>query len=102
MSESALPLPPVVDAHAHIFTRGMPYAAQAWTRPDYDFTAEQFLATLDEHGVAYEVNAAATVFGNYIEYTREALRRHRSRLRATENEPQDTDRATQARKADSG
>ena len=53
MNELALPLPPVVDAHAHIFTGGMPYAAGAWTRPDYDFTAEQFLATLDEQGVAF-------------------------------------------------
>ena len=48
MTESALP--PVVDAHAHIFTRDMPHSPKAWTRPDYDFTAEQFLETLDGHG----------------------------------------------------
>jgi predicted TIM-barrel fold metal-dependent hydrolase len=102
MSELALSLPPVVDAHAHIFTRGMPYAAGAWTRPDYDFTAEQFLATLDEQGVAFGVIAAATVFGNYNEYTLEALRRHRSRLRATVIVPLDIERAALAKMADSG
>ena len=102
MNELAVPLPPVVDAHAHIFTRGMPHAAEAWTRPDYDFTAEQFLATLDEQGVAFGVIAAATVFGTYNEYTLEALRRHRSRLRATVIVPLDTDKATLARMADCG
>jgi predicted TIM-barrel fold metal-dependent hydrolase len=95
-------LPPVVDAHAHIFTRDMPHAAGAWTRPDYDFTAEQFLATLDEQGVAFGVIAAATVFGDYNDYTLEALRRHRSRLRATVIVPLDTDKATLARMAESG
>jgi predicted TIM-barrel fold metal-dependent hydrolase len=102
MTESALPLPPVVDSHAHIFTRDMPYAAGAWTRPDYDFTAEQFLATLDEQGVAFGVIAAATVFGSYNEYTLEALRRHRSRLRATVIVPLDAGKATLARMAESG
>ena len=75
-------LPPVVDAHAHIFTRDMPFAAGAWTQPDYDFSAEQYLATLDQHGVAFGVISAATFFGDYNEYTLDALRRYR-RLRAT-------------------
>lgn len=82
MKECDSPLPPLVDAHAHIFTRDMPLTARAWTRPDYEFTAEQFLAALDEQGVAFGVISAATLFGDYSEYTLEALRRHR-RLRAT-------------------
>src|SRR4051812_50113169 len=94
-------LPPVVDAHAHIFTRGMPFAAEAWTQPDYDFSAEQYLATLDEHGVAFGVISAATVFGDYNEYTLEALRRHR-RLRATVILRPGVDSATLARMAGAG
>lgn len=74
--------PPVIDAHVHIFTRDMPLAARAWTRPNYDFTAEHFVAALDAHGIAFGVISAATLFGDYNEYTLEALRRHR-RLRAT-------------------
>jgi predicted TIM-barrel fold metal-dependent hydrolase len=101
MTEPDTPLPPVVDAHAHIFTRAMPLTERAWTRPDYDFTAEQYLATLDEHGIAFGVIAAATLFGDYNEYTLESLRRH-PRLRATVIVKPDTDRATLATMADSG
>jgi len=91
-------LPPVIDAHAHIFTRGMPLAPGAWTRPDFDFTAEQFLAALDQHGVGFGVISAATIFGDYNDYTLEALRRHR-RLRATVIVRPGTDQATPSRLA---
>jgi predicted TIM-barrel fold metal-dependent hydrolase len=93
--------PPVVDAHAHIFTRDMPLAARAWTHPDYDFTAEQYLGVLDEHGVAFAVISAATLFGDYNDYTLEALRRYR-RLRATVIVQPDVDRATLTRMASLG
>ena len=96
--------PPVIDAHAHIFTRNMPLAAKAWTRPDYDFTAEQYLAAMDQHGVAFGVISAASLFGDYNEYTLEALSRH-PRLRATVIVRPDTDQATfaqLARMANSG
>jgi predicted TIM-barrel fold metal-dependent hydrolase len=105
MKECASSLPPVIDTHAHIFTRDMPLTPQAWTRPDYDFTAEQYLAALDEHGVAFGVISAATLFGDDNEYTLAALRRHR-RLRATVIVQPDRDRATFAQQlaqmADSG
>ena len=94
-------LPPVVDAHAHIFTRSMPFVPGAWTQPDYDFSAEQYLATLDDHGVAFAVISAATLFGDYNEYTIEALRRYR-RLRATVILQPGVDSATLARMAGSG
>jgi predicted TIM-barrel fold metal-dependent hydrolase len=101
MKERDSSLPPVVDAHAHIFARHMPLAPQAWTRPDYDFTAEQYLAVLDQHGVAFGVISAATLFGDYNDYTLESLRRY-PRLRATVIVQPDTDRAALARMADSG
>lgn len=94
-------LPPVVDSHAHIFKRDLPLKPGAWTRPDYDFSVEDYLATLDGHGVAFGVIAALTLFGDYNEYTLAALRRHR-RLRATVIVKPDVDRATLARMADSG
>jgi predicted TIM-barrel fold metal-dependent hydrolase len=94
--------PPIIDAHAHIFTRDMPLAPDAWTRPDYDFTAEQYLAALDEYGVAFGVISAATLFGDYNEYTLEVLRRHYRRLRATVIVQPELDRASLVEMAGSG
>jgi len=100
MGQPAEPMghPPVIDTHAHIFRRDMPFAPRAWIRPDYDFTAEQYLATLDEQGIAFGVISAATLFGDYNEYTLESLRRYR-RLRATVIVQPSIDRATLARMA---
>ncbi len=50
MSADAFPL---VDTHAHIFTRDMPLNDQPRHRPSYDFTREDYLAMLDKHGVRY-------------------------------------------------
>ena len=77
------PVPvPMVDSHAHIFTRDMPLVANAWTVPDYDFTAEDYLAGLDANGVAFGVLSALSISGFYNDYTIAAARTHR-RLRAT-------------------
>lgn len=76
------PEPPVIDAHAHIFTRAMPFTDTAWTRPNYDYPVEAYLADLDVHGVAFGVVTAASLFGEYNDYTLAALAQHK-RLRAT-------------------
>ncbi len=34
---------------------------EAWTRPDFDFIAEQFLAALDQHGMGFGVISAVTL-----------------------------------------
>jgi len=94
-------IPPVVDAHAHIFTRQMPLAPGAWTRPDYDFTVEQYLALLDEHGIAFGVIAACSPFGSNNDYTLDALRRF-ERLRATVIVEPGISRATLAEMAGGG
>jgi predicted TIM-barrel fold metal-dependent hydrolase len=92
--------PPVVDAHAHIFTADMPMADSAWLRPDYGFTAEDYLQVLDAHGVHFGVIAGISIFGNYNDYMIESLRRH-PRLRGTVNIDPATDRYTLERmKAD--
>lgn len=73
---------PIVDAHAHIFTRDMPLVADAWTVPDRDFTAEDYLRTLDANGVHFGVLSALSISGFYNDYTIDAARRYK-RLRAT-------------------
>lgn len=60
----------------------MPFVSTAWTRPDYVYSTESFLADLDAHGVRYGVIAAASLFGTYNDYSIRAVRAHR-RLRAT-------------------
>ncbi len=76
------PEPPVIDAHAHVFTRAMPFTDTAWTRPDYDYPVEAYLADLDAHGISFGVLTAASLFGEYNDYTLAALAQHK-RLRAT-------------------
>ena len=76
------PEPPIIDAHAHVFTRAMPFTDIAWTRPDYDYPVEAYLADLDSHGIAFGVVTAASLFGDYNDYTLGVLAQH-TRLRAT-------------------
>jgi len=92
---------PTVDAHAHIFTRAMPFAATAHARPDYDYPVDAYLADLDRHGIAYGVIAAASLFDDGNAYTLAALATH-SRLRATVIAPPDTDQRTLRDMADLG
>lgn len=63
-------------------TRRMPLRADAWTRPDYDYTAEDYIADLDRHDIAFGVIAAASLYGDYNDYTLWALGEYK-RLRAT-------------------
>ena len=73
---------PLIDTHAHVFTQNMPFLPDAWTRLNYDFTIDDYIATLDAHGVAYGVISGLSIAGTYNDYSLEAVRRHK-RLRAT-------------------
>ncbi len=73
---------PFIDCHAHIWTRDMPFIDNPRHTPDYDFSAEQYLQQLDEHGVQFGVLAGASLFGDYNDYTVEAVRKYK-RLRGT-------------------
>lgn len=73
---------PVVDSHAHIFTRDMPLNDRPRHQPVYDFTVEDYLATLDAHGVQFGVIAAASPWSDYNDYTIESVRAN-PRLRGT-------------------
>ena len=84
---------PAVDCHAHVFARDMPYAADAWTRPDYAFTADDLLARMDRHGVRLAVISGLSIVGTYNDYTLAQLRQH-PRLRGTVIVPPSADTAT--------
>lgn len=73
---------PLVDTHFHLYTTDMPTQSTAWHRPTNDASIERCLETLDRHGVLFGVVAAASLYGDYNDYVREAVRRHR-RLKAT-------------------
>ena len=72
----------MVDAHAHVFLEDMPHIPDPRHRITYDFTVEQYLETLDAHGVERGVIAAASPYGDYNDYTIAAVRAH-PRLRGT-------------------
>lgn len=73
---------PLVDTHAHVYTLDMPLSPTSWHKPPEDATIEQYLATLDQHGVRYAVLAAASLYDDYNEYSILATRTHK-RLRTT-------------------
>ncbi|MEH3107853.1 MAG: amidohydrolase family protein [Sphingomonas fennica] len=60
---------PIVDAHAHVFTRDLPLAGDAWVTPAYDFTPADYLATLDAHGVHFGILSGLSISGDYNDYT---------------------------------
>ena len=55
--------PPLVDSHAHIWTKDLPFVDNPRHRPTYEFTVENYLADLDAHGIQYGVLAGASLFG---------------------------------------
>lgn len=73
---------PVVDTHVHVFKTGMPLVGTPRHRPTYSFTAEDLCKTLDDHGIAMAVIAAASPWGDYNDYIIESLRKY-PRLRGT-------------------
>lgn len=87
------PLPqdaPLVDAHAHLYTRDMPMTGTAWHQPTGDADLARYLATLDAHGVRFAVLAAASIHGDYNDYAIRACRQDK-RLRTTVIVSPDTD-----------
>jgi predicted TIM-barrel fold metal-dependent hydrolase len=78
----ATPHIPLVDAHAHVFRRDLPFIPNAVHHFDRDYTIEDYISVLDESGVRYAAIAAASFLGTYHDYTLEALAKHK-RLRAT-------------------
>ena len=69
-----LPAAPLIDCHAHIYTADMPLAPDAWHRPPGEATAEQFRAELAAAGIERGVLAAASIYGEYNDYSLAATR----------------------------
>ena len=79
---AAVPAMLMVDAHAHIWRADMPLMANPRHKLDYDFTVEQYLKVLDDHGVHFAVIAAASPYGDYNDYTLDSISGN-PRLRGT-------------------
>jgi predicted TIM-barrel fold metal-dependent hydrolase len=92
---------PLVDCHAHVYTRAMPASDTAWHLPPHDATFEDYMATLDENGVHFAVLAAASIYGDYNDYALEAVRRYK-RLRTTIIVDPDIDAYSMQRMKDDG
>lgn len=91
----------LVDSHAHAWGPNMPFAPEAWTRPDYVYSAEDFIADMSRHGTRYGVIAAASLFGTYSDYTLDSLRKY-PQLRGTANFDPGVDFATLKTMRDKG
>jgi len=70
-----------VDTHAHVFHRGLPFVPGRRYTPDYDATFEQYLAVLDANGISNGVVIPISILGTNNDYTLEAIRASRGRLR---------------------
>lgn len=92
---------PIVDCHAHVFERDLPLADDAWAAPHYAYTARDYLAELDAHGVHFGVLSGLSISGTYNDYTIAAARSS-GRLRATAIVAPDVDRYTLERMRDDG
>lgn len=71
-----------VDSHAHIWLKDLPKVNNPRHPLDYDFSIEQYLNVLSKHHVEYAVIAAASPFGDYNDYTLDAIR-GKKRIRGT-------------------
>ncbi|MDR5754545.1 MULTISPECIES: amidohydrolase family protein [unclassified Caballeronia] len=70
-----------IDAHAHVFERGLPLAARRRYAPDYDATLADYLATLDAHGISHGVLVQPSFLGTDCRYLLDALACAPGRLR---------------------
>ena len=73
---------PIVDAHFHTWRIDHPLTDTAWHAPPTDAPTDEYIRLMDRHGIIFGVVAAASIFGEYNDYVRAALKAH-PRLRAT-------------------
>lgn len=81
-SNSATPEPSAaIDAHAHVFRRGLPLAPVHRHAPDYDALLPDYLALLDAHAVSHAVLVQPSFLGTDNSFLLDALRACPQRLR---------------------
>ena len=72
-----------VDAHAHVLRRDAPLVAERHSSPKRDATADEYIATLDAHGVSHAVLTAPSFYGADNSLLLESLDAYPLRLRGT-------------------
>lgn len=92
---------PLVDSHAHVYTLDMPLDSGAWHKPPHNARIEQYIETLEQHGVRYAVLAAASLYGTYNDYQIDACRKY-PHLRTTAIIAPTNDRYVMERMRDDG
>jgi predicted TIM-barrel fold metal-dependent hydrolase len=70
-----------IDAHAHVFTRGLALAAERRYAPDYDAPIDAYLSMLDRNGMSHGVLVQPSFLGIHNAYLGAALRAVPGRLR---------------------
>ncbi len=71
----------LVDSHTHTFIPGLPLAADARYKPDYDASYQRLLATADSNGIGRVVIAQPSFLGHDNSYLFSALAAQPDRLR---------------------
>ena len=70
-----------IDAHAHVFRRGLPLAPGRRYAPDYDAPIDVYLRKLDENGLTHGLLVQPSFLGSDNTFLVESLRRAPERLR---------------------
>jgi predicted TIM-barrel fold metal-dependent hydrolase len=91
-----------VDAHAHVFERGLAMVAGRRHTPDYDAHLDDYLALLDTHGLTHGVLVQPSFLGTDNSYLLQALRANPQRLRGVVVVDPSVDEATLQAMADDG
>ncbi|MEU2246660.1 amidohydrolase family protein [Streptomyces sp. NPDC019224] len=71
-----------VDAHAHVFHRGLPMAPGRRYTPRHDATVDTYLSVLDAHGIARALLVQPSFLGTDNGYVLDAVRARPDRFRA--------------------
>ncbi|MFM0670941.1 amidohydrolase family protein [Paraburkholderia sediminicola] len=70
-----------IDAHAHVFVRGLPLAQQRRHAPDYDATVEAYAGHLLSNGVSHAVLVQPSFLGTDNSFFLEVAKRYPRRFR---------------------
>ena len=93
MTRSTTTAVTAVDCHAHVMRRDAPLAPERHSAPKRDFTLEQYVEVLDQHGISHGVLTAPSFYGSDNTLLLDALDRAEGRLRGTVIVEPDTKRS---------
>jgi len=96
MLDESAPGPAItaIDAHAHVMRRDAPLAPDRHSAPARDFTVNEYLDVLDQHGVSHGVLTAPSFYGSDNSLLLDALDAQPRRLRGTAIVAPDVDDAS--------